>query len=330
MTKRKVATGKLPGEKPCTKCGETKPLTEFRKNGRGGLRADCKECQRRHYQEHRAAKIARAAAYYQEHREEKKAYSAAYQRKHRPLLNGRRAAYHRQHREDERARDRLRHLVTKDARRGLLLINQANVRIRRRAKKYGISVRDDQFLGTEWETLILWHYWFGEFADTFAISRGDLYPKATTKRERRNRRAELSRMDHSKIGYTGPDNFRVEPRFLNERRFSRIDGTVHPTTVQIMLQGVAPCGEPLHLSDLTDEMRAQVAAKMLPFQLRAAVEWDAVMREKERTGSYPRDADAWLKAYRENAETKAVEIAERAAAVRDEIVHAIAARALAA
>lgn len=30
--------------KTCSKCGEAKPLTDYPKNGRGGVRADCKAC----------------------------------------------------------------------------------------------------------------------------------------------------------------------------------------------------------------------------------------------------------------------------------------------
>lgn len=53
-------------EKPCRKCGEVKPLTEYYTN-----RATCKKCVALYYQENREQKLAYQREYDAEHRKEK-------------------------------------------------------------------------------------------------------------------------------------------------------------------------------------------------------------------------------------------------------------------
>lgn len=50
-----------PSTKRCSKCGETKPLSEYfkSKTGRDGLRADCKECYRLSHQESKKRRMER-------------------------------------------------------------------------------------------------------------------------------------------------------------------------------------------------------------------------------------------------------------------------------
>jgi hypothetical protein len=70
--------------KTCTKCGETKPTTEFykRSDARDGLQAHCKSC-----------KKARSKAWYEANREEKKASSKAYREANPEKIKARRKAY---------------------------------------------------------------------------------------------------------------------------------------------------------------------------------------------------------------------------------------------
>lgn len=70
--------------KQCTKCGETKPLTEFyrQKQGKLGVRADCKACRNAVQAKYRAENPEYHAKYHAkyraENREERKAYNAKY------------------------------------------------------------------------------------------------------------------------------------------------------------------------------------------------------------------------------------------------------------
>jgi len=71
--------------KTCTKCGETKPTTEFYKKSaaRDGLRNQCKSC-----------KKAQQKAWHEANREEKKASSKAYREANPEKIKARRKAYH--------------------------------------------------------------------------------------------------------------------------------------------------------------------------------------------------------------------------------------------
>ena len=71
--------------KTCTKCGETKPTTEFykRSDARDGLQAHCKSC-----------KKARSKAWYEANREEKKARDKAYYEANREKEKARHKAYY--------------------------------------------------------------------------------------------------------------------------------------------------------------------------------------------------------------------------------------------
>jgi len=81
-------------EKRCTKCGETKAVTEFRKdaNGRDGLRAQCKACGR-----------AYSKAYCETNPDKIKAYSKACYNADPEKHRARRRAYYKVNSERERA-----------------------------------------------------------------------------------------------------------------------------------------------------------------------------------------------------------------------------------
>jgi len=63
--------------KQCTKCGEVKSVEEFNKRSanKDGLRSQCKECAKAHYQANREEKLEYQKAYDQEYREEKLEYN---------------------------------------------------------------------------------------------------------------------------------------------------------------------------------------------------------------------------------------------------------------
>jgi len=70
--------------KTCTKCGETKPLSEFnnRKSAKDGKRSQCRKCENEYKRQWDAAnpdKVkAYSKAYYAEHAEERRAYSRGF------------------------------------------------------------------------------------------------------------------------------------------------------------------------------------------------------------------------------------------------------------
>ena len=105
--------------KTCTKCGETKPFTEFykRKGSKDGYRSDCKSCRRAHvrqyYQENKEKVIEYNRWYKEEHKEERKEYNRRYnqenkekiaekKRRHREQNKEAYKEYHRLYREKHR------------------------------------------------------------------------------------------------------------------------------------------------------------------------------------------------------------------------------------
>ena len=114
--------------KTCTKCGETKPTSEFykRPDRKNGLRSRCKACEltchsdwyadhheemlaynanyRSEHHEERAAYYAshreEFASYRADHREKNMAYAASYYAEHRQEIIGKAAAYRIKHREE--------------------------------------------------------------------------------------------------------------------------------------------------------------------------------------------------------------------------------------
>lgn len=77
--------------KTCSKCGEQRPATRdwFNKHGRGGLRPECRECQK-----------AYGRAYRIRHRDELNARAATYRAANRETLAAKSREYHGRNRED--------------------------------------------------------------------------------------------------------------------------------------------------------------------------------------------------------------------------------------
>lgn len=98
--------------KPCTQCGEEKPLAEFHrdKRGKGGRRSNCKACQsirgRALYQADREKRLAYRKAHHAANREEENARVRAYDAANREAKLVRLKAYRDAHQEEavERAR----------------------------------------------------------------------------------------------------------------------------------------------------------------------------------------------------------------------------------
>lgn len=75
-------------EKRCTKCGETKLLSEFnaKKASKDGKRAHCKECQRLHYEQNKERILHQQKTYYENNKSARKKAMRAYRSKHRERL----------------------------------------------------------------------------------------------------------------------------------------------------------------------------------------------------------------------------------------------------
>lgn len=92
--------------KTCTKCGETKPLSEFSKHRgqKDGLQSQCKGCHASLYAARREEIKTRVAAYAATHKEEIKTRGAAYRAKHKVEIKARRAAHYATNKEKVKAR----------------------------------------------------------------------------------------------------------------------------------------------------------------------------------------------------------------------------------
>lgn len=91
--------------KQCTKCGETKPLTEFYKNkgGKYGVQSRCKVCANAYSAKYRAENPEYYAKYRAENREKKRACDAKYYAANRDKVRVRRARYYAENREKKKA-----------------------------------------------------------------------------------------------------------------------------------------------------------------------------------------------------------------------------------
>lgn len=87
--------------KTCTKCGATKPVSEFSKNRskKDGLQASCKACFKAYNSAYREANGEKIAAVRRAYREANREKRAAYQRAWREANQQKRAAYNRAYRE---------------------------------------------------------------------------------------------------------------------------------------------------------------------------------------------------------------------------------------
>ena len=109
--------------KICTKCGQTLPLTAFRRRASrpDGHEGRCTACMaqkdRAYYAAHREQKAVRWAAYYAAHREEHAARHRAYYAAHRERLLAQGRAWTAAHREEIRARKAAAYREKKRARR---------------------------------------------------------------------------------------------------------------------------------------------------------------------------------------------------------------------
>jgi hypothetical protein len=84
---------KIVTEKRCTRCGETKPISDFYRNksSKGGVSSECKQCT-----------LERAKAYRATHSEEKREYQKAYRATHQERKREYAKAYYAAHQEELR------------------------------------------------------------------------------------------------------------------------------------------------------------------------------------------------------------------------------------
>lgn len=75
-------------EKMCSKCGETKLLSEFncKKASKDGKRAHCKECQRLHYEQNKERILHQQKTYYENNKPARTKAMREYRTKHRDRL----------------------------------------------------------------------------------------------------------------------------------------------------------------------------------------------------------------------------------------------------
>lgn len=81
--------------KTCTKCGITKPTSEFHKNPhtKDGMAYRCKECVKQYQRDNAAALAIYRAAYHQAHRAQSAATKARWRKAHREQYNAYMRAY---------------------------------------------------------------------------------------------------------------------------------------------------------------------------------------------------------------------------------------------
>ena len=84
--------------KKCTKCGENKPLTEFRKDRtrKDGLQYVCKSCNRKYYEKNREAYKERDRKYYEKNREAEKEKKRKYYQENKRAIKARHKKYNKE------------------------------------------------------------------------------------------------------------------------------------------------------------------------------------------------------------------------------------------
>jgi hypothetical protein len=83
--------------KQCTKCGQSKPYSEFHNSGRGRRRPDCKDCRRQYRAHYNAANRHRIRAqwrsYYESNKDKESQRKAAWYQANRERILARQRAY---------------------------------------------------------------------------------------------------------------------------------------------------------------------------------------------------------------------------------------------
>jgi len=85
----------IPTEKPCSRCGIIKPLSEFNKNKMrfDGTLPECKECEKTRHKLYREKNKDKINAYRASRRFQNRAYSKKYYREHREEIIAKNKAY---------------------------------------------------------------------------------------------------------------------------------------------------------------------------------------------------------------------------------------------
>ncbi len=291
MAKRNVA-GALPADKYCPGCELTLAVEMFSKDAskRDGLQSWCRACRqeraRQYYQDHPEKSAARSRQWHLDHPEK----SAARARQRALDHPGKSAARSRQWRLDhpgeDAARTRLRWRIFREVRRALEMLADA------RSREAKAKVPKEGRLSYTWAPLIFALIHFGPHSREFSLANGP----------RDIKRPSFSRINHSDPRYT--ENFVLEAMGMNNARRTSTDGTVHPTTAAIMLDGRFYRKTPLQLTEYTDDLRALGEEKMRQLQIVANAEWAAAKIEKTRIGRWP--DKKWLAEFRAKAPALAV------------------------
>ena len=116
-------------EKHCTKCGKTLPATrEFfylEKNGKNGLRSQCRNCHQQYRLAHAAKHLVYARQHYYTHYEQYMESKRQYRQTHREEAVAYSRQYNRAHAEQRAAYDRQRKLKNPNKRAAILAIRTA-------------------------------------------------------------------------------------------------------------------------------------------------------------------------------------------------------------
>ena len=103
--------------KRCNKCGETKPLTEFYKSRRDGIRYVCKTCDcerlKQYHQENRERILERKKQYHQENRERRLERMKQYHQENKETISERKKQHYQENKERISERDRQRYQTRK-------------------------------------------------------------------------------------------------------------------------------------------------------------------------------------------------------------------------
>ena len=104
-------------KKKCTKCGETKDLTEFNKDKsrKNGRTPSCKECRKQYYQANRERFAERKKQYHQENREQILEYQKQYRKANREKLTKQKKQYYQENPEKLRTRNQRRRALKLNA-----------------------------------------------------------------------------------------------------------------------------------------------------------------------------------------------------------------------
>tara|TARA_R110000796_G_scaffold107281_1_gene218007 strand:+ start:244 stop:1032 length:789 start_codon:yes stop_codon:yes gene_type:complete len=97
------------GMKECTKCGETKDVSEYGKSKKrsDGLDPSCKDCRKQYYQDNREEILAKRKQYYPKIREDKLSYNKQYYQDNREEIKKQKREYYQDNKEWILPRDKI-------------------------------------------------------------------------------------------------------------------------------------------------------------------------------------------------------------------------------